>query len=102
MREGVHGVFTPKMMESSSNNMDRNVSRKVLETKSLDYTSSKTSPGFRGRPLVSCIMFSVSVCEYCSSIEGWIYSKRRNRVNGHHVEYYTGPGDLKVTRSNGP
>ncbi len=35
---------------------------------------------------VSGVMYSVSVCEHCWSIEGWIHSKRRNKVHQKLVE----------------
>ena len=31
-------------------------------------------------------MYSVSVCDHCSSIEGWIHSQRRNRLDQKLVE----------------
>ena len=31
-------------------------------------------------------MCSVSVCEYCWSVEGWIHSQRRNRLDQKLVE----------------
>jgi hypothetical protein len=34
----------------------------------------------------SGVMCSVSVCEHCWSIEGWIHSKRRNRFDQKLVE----------------
>ena len=35
---------------------------------------------------VSGVMCSVSACEHCWSIEGWIHSKRRNKLNQKLVE----------------
>ena len=35
---------------------------------------------------VSGVMCSVSVCEHCWSIEGWIHSQRRNRFDQKLVE----------------
>ena len=35
---------------------------------------------------VSGVMCSVSVCEYCWSVEGWIHSQRRNRLDQKLVE----------------
>jgi hypothetical protein len=35
---------------------------------------------------VSGVMCSVSVCEHCWSIEGWIHSQRRNRLDQKLVE----------------
>ncbi len=35
---------------------------------------------------VSSVMCSVSVCEHCWSIEGWIHSKRRNKIHQKLVE----------------
>ena len=35
---------------------------------------------------VSGVMCSVSACEYCWSIEGWIHSKRRNKLHQTLVE----------------
>ncbi len=32
------------------------------------------------------VMYSVSACEYCWSIEGWIHSQRRNRLDQKLVE----------------
>ncbi len=35
---------------------------------------------------VSGVMYSASVCEHCWSIEGWIHSKRRNKIHQKLVE----------------
>ena len=35
---------------------------------------------------VSGVMYSVSVCDHCWSIEGWIHSKRRNKLHQTLVE----------------
>ena len=35
---------------------------------------------------VSGVMCSVSVCEHCWSVEGWIHSQRRNRLDQKLVE----------------
>ena len=35
---------------------------------------------------VSGVMYSASVCEHCWSIEGWIHSQRRNRLDQKLVE----------------
>jgi hypothetical protein len=35
---------------------------------------------------VSGVMFSVSPCEHCWPIEGWIHSKRRNKLHQKLVE----------------
>ena len=35
---------------------------------------------------VSGVMYSVSACEHCWSIEGWIHSKRRNKLHQKLVE----------------
>jgi len=52
-----------------------------------DCQYSRNLSGSRTRSLVSCyIMFSVSVCENCRSIEGWIHSKRRNKLHQTLVE----------------
>ena len=37
-------------------------------------------------PKVSGVMCSSSVCEHCWSIEGWIHSQRRNRLDQKLVE----------------
>ena len=34
---------------------------------------------------VSAVMCSVSACEHCWSIEGWIHSKRRNKLHPSDV-----------------
>jgi hypothetical protein len=35
---------------------------------------------------VSGVMYSASACEHCWSIEGWIHSKRRNKLHQKLVE----------------
>ncbi len=35
---------------------------------------------------VSGVMYTASACEYCWSIEGWIHSKRRNKLHQKLVE----------------
>jgi hypothetical protein len=72
VKDDAHGVFTPEMMKFSQTTS--------IETFVDDVTDKSTGlPIFK--ELVwfvykaSGVMFSVSVCEHCWSIEGWTHSK---------------------------
>jgi hypothetical protein len=69
VKDDVHGVFTPEMF---------NLPQATWISTSLEGVTDK----YTGLPL----FISVSVCEHCLSIEGWIHSQRRNRLDQNKVE----------------
>ncbi len=63
-----------------------------------DCPYSRSLPGSRYK--VSGVTCSVSVCENCWSIEGWIQSKRRNKLHQTLVEKLVRPHTNLVLRES--
>ena len=68
MKEGAHGAFIPGRMKLPQATWIEAFLEGVTD-KSTELT-----------------MRSLSACEHCWSIEGWIHSKRRNRLSQELVE----------------
>ena len=83
MKDDAHGAFTPEMMKLPQATWIETFVEGVTD-KSTGLTIFKELPWFTYK--VSGVMWSVSVCEYCWSIEGWIHSKRRNKFHQKLVE----------------
>jgi hypothetical protein len=83
VKDDTHGVFTPEMVK---------LPQVTWISTFLEGVTDKST----GLPLFSelawfaykvpGVMYSVSVCEHCWSIEGWIHSQRRNRLDQKLVE----------------
>ncbi len=83
VKDDVHGAFTPEMLK---------LPQGVWITTFVEGVTDKST----GPPLfsenvwfsykVSGVMCSTSVCEHCWSIEGWIHSQRRNRLDQKLVD----------------
>ena len=69
VKDDAHGAFTPEMMKLPQATW--------IET-FVEGVTDKSTGLF--------IMCSVSACEHCWSIEGWIHSKRRNKVHQKLIE----------------
>ena len=69
VKDDAHGAFTPEMMKLPQ------------ETWIETFVEAHDT-----RDLVHEPDTSASVCEHCWSIEGWIHSKRRNKVHQKVVE----------------
>jgi hypothetical protein len=83
VKDDARGVFTPEMMNLPQETW--------IETFVDDVTDKRTGLtifkefvwfGYK----VSGVMCSTSVCEHCWSIEGWIHSRRRNKIHQTLVE----------------
>ncbi len=83
VKDNAHGAFTPEMMKLPQTTWietfvegvtDKNTGLPIF--KELVWFAYKV-PG---------VMCSVSACEHCWSIEGWIHSKRRNKLHQKLVE----------------
>ena len=83
VKDDDHGAFTPEMLK---------LSQATCIATFLECVTDKNT----GLPLfseffwfaykVSGVMCSGSECEYCWSVEGWIHSQRRNRLDQKLVE----------------
>ena len=83
VKDDAHGAFTPEMLK---------LPQATWIAPLLEGVTDKST----GLPLfselawfvykVSGVMCSASTCEYCWSIEGWIHSQRRNRLDQKLVE----------------
>ena len=71
VKDDVHGVFTPEMLKLPQATWIADKSTGLPLYSELDWFAYK----------VSSVMCSASVCEYCWSVEGWIHSQRRNRLD---------------------
>ena len=83
VKEDAHGAFTPEILNLPQATW--------IETFVEGVTDKSTGlPLFSEFDLctykISGVMYSVSVCENYWSIEGWIHSQRRNRIDQKLVE----------------
>jgi hypothetical protein len=83
VKDNAHGTFTPEMMKLPQATW--------IETFPEGVTDKNTGlPIFKELAWFACkvsgVMYSASACEHCWSIEGWIHSKRRNRLHQTLVE----------------
>ncbi len=95
VKDDSHGPFTPEML---------NLPQVTWITTFVESVTDKNT----GLPLlselvwfeykVSGVMYSVSTCEHCWSIEGWIHSQRRNRIDQKLVEKLVHPYTNLVLR----
>ena len=91
VKDDAHGAFTPEMMKRPQSKI--NLLAIWIETflegvtdKSTGLTIFKELPWFFVQGLWCPVMCSASACEHCWSIEGWIHSKRKNKVHQKLVE----------------
>ena len=83
VKDDAHGAFTPEMM-------------KLPQTTWIETFLEGVTDKITGLPIfkelvwfvykVSGVMCSASACEHCWSMEGWIHSKRRNKLHQKLVE----------------
>ena len=83
VKDDAHGPFTPEMMKLPQATWIETFVEDVTE-KSTGLSIFKEIVWFVYK--FSGVMCSVSACELCWSIEGWIHSKRRNKVHQKLVE----------------
>ena len=83
MKDDGHGDFTPEMMKLPQTTWIESFLEGVTD-KSTGLSIFKELVWFVYK--VSGVMFSASACEHCWSIEGWIHSKRRNKLHQTLVE----------------
>ena len=83
MKDNAHGAFTPEMMKLPQATWIETFVEGVTD-KSTGLPIFKELAWFAYK--VSGVMCSASACEHCWSIEGWIHSKRRNKLHQKLVE----------------
>ena len=83
MKDNAHGAFTPEMMKLPQATWIETFVEGVTD-KSTGLPIFKELASFAYK--VSGVMYSASACEHCWSIEGWIHSKRRNKIHQKLVE----------------
>ena len=83
MKDDAHGAFTPEMMKLPQATWIETFLEGVTD-KRTGLSIFKELVWFTYK--VSGVMCSVSVCEYCWAIEGWIHSKRRIKLHQTLVE----------------
>jgi hypothetical protein len=83
VKDNAHGAFTPEMMKLAQATWIETFVEGVTD-KSTGLPIFKEIVWFAYK--VSGVMYSASVCEHCWSIEGWIHSKRRNKIHQKLVE----------------
>ncbi len=83
MKNNAHGAFTPEMMKLPQATWIETFLEGVTD-KSTGLSIFKELAWFAYK--VSGVMYSESACEYWWSIEGWIHSKRRNKLHQTLVE----------------
>ena len=83
VKDDAHGAFTPEMMKLPQATWIETFVEGVTD-KSTGLPIFKELAWFVYK--VSGVMCSASACEHCWSIEGWIHSKRRNKVHQKLVE----------------
>jgi hypothetical protein len=76
VKDDAHGAFTPEMMKLPQATWVETFLEGLPIFKELAWFAYK----------VSGVMCSASACEHCWSIEGWIHSKRRNKLHQKLVE----------------
>ena len=83
VKDDAHGAFTPEMLKLPQATWIATFVEGVTD-KSTGLPLFSEAVWFVYK--VSGVMCSVSVCEHCWSIEGWIHSQRRNRLDQKLVE----------------
>ena len=83
VKDDAHGAFTLEMMKLPQATWIETFVEGVTD-KSTGLPIFKELAWFMYK--VSGVMCSASACEHCWSIEGWIHSKRRNKVHQKLVE----------------
>ena len=83
VKDDAHGSFTPEMMKLPQAIWVETFVEGVTD-KSTGLPIFKELAWFAYK--VSGVMCSASACEHCWSIEGWIHSKRRNKLHQKLVE----------------
>jgi hypothetical protein len=83
VKDNAHGDFTPEMMNLAQATWIETFVEGVTD-KSTGLPIFKELTWFTYK--ASGVMCTGCVCEYCWSIEGWIHSKRRNKIYQKLVE----------------
>jgi len=83
VKDDTHGAFTPEMMKFPQATWIETFLEGVTD-KNTGLPKFKELVWFTYK--VSGVMYSVSACEHCWSIEGWSHSKRRNKLHQTLVE----------------
>jgi hypothetical protein len=83
VKDDDHCAFTPEMMKLPQATWIETFLEGVTD-KNTGLPIFKELSWFAYK--VSGVMCSVSTCEHCWSIEGWIHSKRRNKIHQKLVE----------------
>ena len=83
VKDDAHGAFTPEMLKLPQGTWKATFVEGVTD-KSIGLPLFSELAWFAYK--VSGVMCSVSACEHCWSIEGWIHSQRRNRLDQKLVE----------------
>jgi hypothetical protein len=83
VKDDAHGAFTPEMMKLSQATWIETFVEGVTD-KSTGLPIFKELAWFAYK--VAGVMCSASACENCWSFEGWIHSKRRNKIHQKLVE----------------
>jgi hypothetical protein len=83
VKDDYHGAFTPEMIKLVQGTWIGTFVEGVTD-KSTGLPLFSELAWFAYK--VSGVMYSVSVCEHCWSVEGWIHSQRRNRLDQKLVE----------------
>ena len=83
VKDDAHGAFTPEIMKFPQATWIETFVEGVTD-KSTGLPIFKELVSFAYK--VSGVMYSASACEHCWSIEGWIHSKRRNKLQQKLVE----------------
>ena len=83
MKDDAHGAFTPEMMKLPQATWIETFLEGVTD-KSTGLPIFKELVWFTYK--VTGVMYSASAYEHCWSIEGWIQSKKRNRLHQTLVE----------------
>ncbi len=83
VKDDAHCTFTPEMMKLPQETWIETFVESVTD-KCTGLSIFKEIVWFTYK--VSGVMCSVSACEHCWSIEGWIHSKRRNKLHQKIVE----------------
>ena len=83
VKDDAHGAFTPEMLKLPQATWIATFVEGVTD-KSTGLPLFSDLAWFAYK--VSGVMCSASVCEHCWSVEGWIHSQRRNRLDQKLVE----------------
>jgi hypothetical protein len=82
VKEGEHGAFSTKMMQKKQEVWIATFLEGVTDAQGNLIFEALSWFAYK----VSGVMCSASACEHCWSIEGWIHSKRRNKLGQKMVE----------------